>query len=129
MSTNLDLVQRALGAVRTGDLDAAASVVADDFVWHIPGSSPIAGDVTGAEAWSAKLHQLLGAGLQPQVLAMLEGESHVAAYQRNTASAGGHELDVEVVNLFTIVDGRVARLDTFFSDQAAADRFWTGALA
>ena len=124
MTTNTDIVQQALAAVRTGDASSYAALVAEDCVWHIPGSSSISGDVTGAAAWSEKLQRLLGAGLQPQVLAMLEGDDHVAVLQRNTAEVGEHRLDVQVVNLFTIADGKVARLDTFFGDQPAAEAFW-----
>jgi len=126
--TNIELVQQVLAAVRTGDLDRARQSVADDFVWHIPGSSPISGDTVGVDAWAEQLARLLGAGLQPEVQGMLEGGSYVAAVQRNTASAKGATLDVRVVNLFTVSDGLVSRLDTFFSDQRAAEEFWNAAL-
>ena len=100
--SNSDVVQQALGAVRNGDLEGARGVIADDFVWHIPGASPISGDARGIDAWSAKLQQLLGAGLRPEVQEMLEGPSHVAVLQRNTAEANGHSLDVRVLNLFHV---------------------------
>lgn len=126
--TKIEVVQKALGAVRVGDAEAAEAVVASDFVWHIPGRSSIAGDVHGVADWIERLAQLLGAGLQPTVLDMLEGKEQVAVLQHNTAQKDGHALDVSVVNLFTVADGRVTRLDTYFSDQAAADAFWTAAL-
>ena len=123
-----ELVQQALAAVRTGDLERARELVRHDFVWHIPGTSSISGDVVGVEAWSEKLGRLLGAGLQPQLIEMLEGDSFVAAIQRNTATAPTASLDVQVVNLFTIAGDRVARLDTFFGDQVAAETFWNAAI-
>jgi len=126
--TKTELVQQALAAVRTGDLDRARELVDDGFVWHIPGTSAISGDAAGVEQWAAKLGQLLGAGLQPQLLEMLEGDSFVAVIQRNTASANGAALDVQVVNLFTVSGDKVARLDTFFGDQVAAEEFWNAAL-
>jgi uncharacterized protein len=123
-----ELVQQALGAVRAGELDRAKELVADGFVWHIPGSSVISGDAVGVAEWSAKLSRLLGAGLQPQLIEMIEGEAYVAAIQRNTADAQGAKLDVQVVNLFTVDGDRISRLDTFFSDQPAAETFWNIAL-
>src|SRR2546423_15587108 len=33
-----------------GDLEAARELLAEDVVWHVPGSSPIAGDYRGREA-------------------------------------------------------------------------------
>ncbi len=126
--TNVELVQQALGAIREGDVERARSTVADDFVWQIPGRSPISGEARGIDAWIEKLRTLLSAGLKPEVLDMLEGAEHVAVLQRNTASAGGHTMDLQVVNMFTIRDGRVVRLDTFFGDQTEADGFWSAAL-
>jgi ketosteroid isomerase-like protein len=128
MASKTELVLTAIAAVRAQDLERARPLVHDDVVWHIPGTSSISGDVTGVEAWSEKLQRLLGAGLHPQLLGVLEGDDHVAAVQRNTAEANGASLDVQVVNLFTVRDGRVARLDTFFGDQVAAEAFWNVAL-
>jgi uncharacterized protein len=125
---NTELVQRALAAIREGNDDAAREIVAEDFAWHIPGASPIAGDARGVAEWGRKFRKIVEAGLKPEVLATLEGDGHVVFVQRNTAAAGGHSLDVRVVNLFTIEDGKVARMDTFFDDQAALDAFWTAVL-
>ena len=126
--TPIETVQHALATIRGGDASAAKEVVSADFVWHIPGRSPISGDAHGIEGWIERLSTLLGAGLRPEVVAMLEGPEHVAAVQRNTAEVDGHVLNVRVVNLFTLADGKVQRLDTFFSDQSAAETFWTAAL-
>ena len=82
--SNVAVVSAAPAAVRTGDLVAAADVVSDDFVWQIPGTSSISGEAKGARAWSDKLRKLLDAGLQPELIEMLEGDRHVAAVQRNT---------------------------------------------
>lgn len=128
MGANADLVMQVMGAVRAGDVDVAAPHVSDGFVWHIPGGCAISGDVQGLAGLAQKMQRLVGAGLQPQVLAMLEGESHVANLQHNVAEAGGHRLDQQVINLFTVSDGKISRLDTFFSDQPAAEAFWDAVL-
>lgn len=128
MGANVDLVAQVMGAVRAGDLDAAAPLVSEGFVWHIPGACAISGDVHGLGGLAQRMQRLLGAGLQPQVLATLEGETHVANLQRNVAEAAGNRLDQQVINLFTITDGTIDRLDTFFSDQPAAEAFWDAAL-
>ena len=128
MPGNADLVQRALGAMRSGDMEAARSLVADEFTWHVPGESKVSGEVSGARGWSEKLRLLLSHGLQPEVIALLEGPHRVAVFQRNRAEVGENRLDVHVVNLFTLGDGRVLRLDTFFDDQRAAEKFWDAVL-
>lgn len=127
MTTNLELVKTAVFAAATGDLDTARSLVADDFVWHIPGTSPVSGDFHGVDGWSAHLTRLFGAGLKPEIVAWLEGSDHVVAVQRNVAENNGKRLDVPVLALYTIKDGRVQRMDSFFGDQVAAEDFWSSA--
>lgn len=126
--SKIEIVQRALAAVVTGDLDAAREVVADDFVWHIPGSSKIAGDVAGPDGWRSRLHLLFEHGLQPQVIEMFEGDQRAVVLQRNVAHSGERSLDVQVVNVFTLEAGKVRRLDTFFGDPDAVGRFWDAVL-
>ncbi len=103
-------------------------MVADDFVWHIPGSSKIAGDVAGPAGWGEKLRLLFAHGLQPQVVEMFEGDQRAVVLQRNVARSGELSLDVQVVNVFTIEERKIRRLDTFFGDPDAVARFWDAAL-
>lgn len=128
MPSPADAVLTALAAVAGGDVEGARAFVAGDFVWHVPGAGAIGGDVSGVDEWAAKLRRLIDAGLEPQLLSILEGGDQVAIVQRNSATSGERRLDVRVVNLFTVVDGKVARMETFFGDQAAVDRFWDGVL-
>lgn len=128
MGANADRVMQVLGALRSGDTDSAGDVASDDFVWHVPGSSVISGDTAGLAASSARLRRLVDAGLQPEMIAVLEGDDHVVSVQRNTASVGDERLDVKVLSLFTITDGKVARWETFFGDQVHAESFWNAVL-
>lgn len=128
MSSKVELVQKVLGAIATGDVATANEHVSPDFVWHVPGTSPVSGDVHGAQAWADKLARLRGEGLRPQVLAALEGDSHVAFLQRNVAESGDHRLDVQVMTLFTFEGDTIARMDSFFGDQPAAEAFWSSVL-
>ena len=128
MPTNIEIVEQALSAIRTGEPERAHQHLTDDFVWHIPGTSTISGDTRGAEETVARFTRLVEAGLRPQIITMLEGPDHACAYQRNQASVDDHELDVHVVNLFSIRDGKLARMDTFFSDQPALEEFWNAVL-
>lgn len=110
-----------------GATPGVGAAVAPDVVWHLPGSSPIAGDV-GPQAWADMLHRLLEAAPRPAPLATMTGDGHVAVLQHDTATSGEHGLDVQVLNVCSVVDGRVTRLDTYVGDQAAADTFWSAVL-
>lgn len=124
MAGSAQLVQQLLGAARAGDAEGVQSLVTDDFVWRLPGRGRIAGDARGADGLIERLQTVLGAGVRPQLLDVLEGDGHVAVLQHNQADANGRRLDVRVVNLYTVREGRIARQETFFSDQEHADRFW-----
>lgn len=129
MPTRAEVALTALAAAASGDVEQVERLVTDEFVWHIPGHSIISGDAHGAGAWAAKLQRLISAGLQPEIVDLLEGGRHVALLQRNRAGTGQDALDVLVVNLFDVTDdGVLTRLDSFFSDQPAVDRFWNKAL-
>jgi ketosteroid isomerase-like protein len=41
--------RRTAEAFRQGDLDAIASLIAEDVVWHVPGDHPEAGDWEGRD--------------------------------------------------------------------------------
>ena len=128
MPTNIEIVQEALSAIRAGEAERAQQHLTDDFLWRIPGTSSISGETHGAEETIARFTRLVEAGLRPEIITMLEGPDHACAYQRNRAEIEGHELDVRVVNLFEVHEGRVARMDTFFSDQPALEDFWNAVL-
>ncbi len=126
--TGREVVESALAAVVARDQAGMDSHIDRGFVWHVPGRSSISGDVRGAAAWADKLHRLFASGLQPQIAGWLEDGTRVAVLQRNVANVGQHSLDVQVVNLFTVRDGKVVRLDSFFDDQYALDAFWDAVL-
>jgi hypothetical protein len=50
---------------------------------------------------------------------------HFATLQRNTATSNDGALDILVVNIFTLTEGKLTRMQTFPSDQYALDRFWS----
>ncbi len=122
--TNLEAVRRAFEGIGSGDWDAVRAVVSEDVVWHIPGDSKIAGDAVGIEAWAAKLQNLFTSGLNVELLNVMGAGDQVITVQRNSAATTGGELDILVLNLFTLADGKLSRMQTFPGDQYALDAFW-----
>ena len=118
------LVQQALVALALGDLDSATKLVANDVVWFVPGRSTIAGEAVGLEQVRSRLQRLIEAGVAVELLNVMSAADQVVTVQRNHGQNEGRTLDITVLNLATIRDGRLARLDTFPSDLEALDRFW-----
>lgn len=121
---DIALAQRALGAVAMGDLELASKLLDEDVVWHVPGRSRIAGDAVGIDAVRERLQRLLTAGISVDLLNTMSAAGQVITVQRNYGAAHGRELDITVLNLLTIRDGRIARMETFPSDLDALERFW-----
>jgi uncharacterized protein len=124
MSEAAEVVKALLDAFRAGEVGRARPLIAHDITWRIPGDNRIAGEVRGVDAYLERLATVRGAGVRPEVLDLLTSDRRVALYQHNRADQDGRTLDVEVLNLYTVDAGQVVRQDTFFADQAHADRFW-----
>jgi ketosteroid isomerase-like protein len=54
MSGNAAIVRRGYDALNAGDSATLTELLGDDGSWHIPGRSPLAGDVVGREAVCAR---------------------------------------------------------------------------
>jgi len=47
---NAELFRRSYAAFQAADLDTVRSLLADDVVWHNPGSNHLSGDYRGVDA-------------------------------------------------------------------------------
>lgn len=123
-----DVVRRFYTAVAERDMVAAASCFAADAVWHLPGSSAIAGDHVGWEAirddFLARLAPLSGGTFRAELVDVAVGGSYVVAVQHATAHREDRELDITGCQLMTVREGLIREVRGHYSDQAALDSFW-----
>lgn len=101
---NKNIVQRALaGLIETGDVDALAPLLSDDFVHHRPGAVKS----TKAE-WLAAVGAALGpiAGMQVEIHQVLADGDHVVMHSRRWLPDAGPE--IAVVDIWRIEDGLIA---------------------
>lgn len=129
MVTEVNVVSRFYQAVADGDLAAAEACFAPDATWHLPGSSPIAGDHTGwqqiRDDFLAKLGPMSEGTFRAELVDIAVGEVHVVAVQHATAHAGGRKLDITGCQLMTLDSaGLIAEVRGHYSDEAALDDFW-----
>jgi ketosteroid isomerase-like protein len=122
----------AQGAFYAGeDPDGAAlrEVLTDDIVWHVPGSSPIAGTYRGIDAvlgYVARRRDLANETFRMHPGDLLTGEGdRVAVLTDGTATIGGVEHRWSTVGLYRLRDGRVAETHLLPLDPVAFDRIWT----
>jgi ketosteroid isomerase-like protein len=106
------------------DADVIRRVAVDDFVWSFPGSSSISGEAHGVEGVMKRAQTIASFGVKVEILRAVYGLSGVSVLLHNTGNKNGHILDEQVVAVFTFRGDKLARLDTYLSDVAMAEKFF-----
>ncbi len=126
---NTSIVRALFDASARQDVDGVLNLLADDVVFHIPGSSPIAGTYRGKDealAFWGRLAQLSDAPPQSELLhALTDGESTAVAVWKTRASRKGQILEDVLGYIFELRDGKIASARNLAADPEAADRFWS----
>jgi uncharacterized protein len=110
-----------------GDLAAVEELLAEDVVWHVPGTSPIAGDYRGREAVTTyfRLRRTLAGGAirvikagdvyhEEALVQLADGHAHI----------GGEEVVWRTAGVYRVVDGRIAEAWLVPLDQEQFDLVW-----
>ena len=119
---NKRIVQQALaGLMDTGDVDALAASLSDDFVHHRPNAI----DKTKVE-WLTAVRAAMNptVGMQIEISHILSDDDHVMVHSRRRLPHAGPE--VVVIDILRIEDGSVAEIWETIEPvaQAAANALW-----
>lgn len=127
-SDNEEVVKKGYDLFGKGDLDGLGKIYTDDAVHSFPGNNQIAGEHKGRDACFAmygKLFELTDGTFKADLQSTTaKGDDTVVAKHQATGKRNGKTLDLEETLTFTVKDGKIARLESSFDDQAAADEFW-----
>jgi 2'-5' RNA ligase len=112
----------------SGELDAVRDLLAEDVVWHVPGTSAIAGEHRGIEAVLAYMdarRRIMDGTFRVTVhgAAMIAGR--VVQLAGGVAVRDGRDVAWETVGVFRVVGGRIAECWLVPFDQAAFDAIWS----
>jgi uncharacterized protein len=99
------------------------SVLTDDAVWSLPGTSAVGGEAKGAEAVVAKGQFLGSHGVDFALLHVLYGWTDVAIMLHNTGQHGDKILDEYLTSVLSLRGEKIQRIDTYISDVPMLDRF------
>lgn len=125
-----DQLRSALDSLYNGDRVLFFEMLADDYVCHTPGSSPLAGDFVGPEGMrrhGRQMQELSGNTFKAgQRGTMVVGEEHalVPTWVR-ARRPDGRELDVRGIGLWRFESGRIAEHWEMPLDMATFDAFWS----
>lgn len=126
---NEDLVRQASAAFGRGDLSALQDqFFADDIVWHVAGTGPLAGDYEGAAeviGQLTKIAELSGGSARPQVHDVLVSNDHTVVLVTISAERAGKQLQLNLVHVIHAENGKAAEVWTHSADPAAAAQFWS----
>ena len=127
--SNIDIVRRFHAAQGRGDGAAVMDALADDVVWHVPGTNVLSRDYRGkpeVAGFFAKVRELSGGSVRTELLDLLDGEDFGIALVRVFAEREGKTLDGQFQAFtYRIEDGKIAEFWFMVEDRYAVDAFWS----
>jgi ketosteroid isomerase-like protein len=110
--------------------DDARSLLHDEFVTYEAGGVPYSGEYRGPQAFFellAKMNEGLEFVLGPQPQYLLAGDTvGVRSRVRFTARASGKNVDMSLVEIYTVRDGLIVELDVYYKDPSAVAALLAG---
>jgi ketosteroid isomerase-like protein len=101
--------RRAADAFRAGDLDALATTIHENVIWHLPGSTWMARDFKGRTTLLTYLREIMqrtNGTFKLQDVCVSGCDDHVLAVQRFGATVDGEERFFDVSSVMHFSDGR-----------------------
>lgn len=113
-----------------GDASAAVELLDENVTYHVPGSHQLAGQFEGREAVAqhlGTLHRVTSGTVDVlQWEDWMLGVNHVAVLGHMSVQHRGAVHPFRAIFLVTIAeDSKIRRIEVFFADQAAAERFFS----
>ena len=128
IAANAALVRRIMEAFADKEGFALRNAFAEDAVWHVPGSSAMAGDYRGRDeivTFLRRTAELTGGTHRVELLWVVADDEHtVAVYRARGHREAGRRLDIEQALLIELRDRLWARVRAQPLDQTAFDAFW-----
>lgn len=120
-------IQRVFAAFGGGDPRALFEVIADDAVWVVNGTVPVAQEYAGRERifeLFRETRRLTDGTYFSTLRWSLADDQHAAAVYRATGTRLGRTLDIDQVLLIDHVEGIWQRIVAIPSDPPAFEEFW-----
>lgn len=120
-----EVMERYVAAVRAGDLDRAFGLFAEDIVFRVPGSSPLAGEHHGREATMRCLDRARALShrgeVEVEVVDALVSDERFALIVSERFGLEDGPVEIRRANVYRVRDGEIVEIWIFEADQAAVD--------
>ena len=110
-----------------GALEPVVGLLAEDVVWHVPGTSPIAGDHRGRDAvarYFARRRRLAGGAIHVTTHGELAGDDVVVQLADGRAVLGGRPAAWRTAGVYRVIGERIAEAWLVPLDADAFDAVW-----
>ena len=110
------------------DLDTIRAAIAEDAVWHFPGSNLISGSQRGRAAilaFLARVGQLSDGSFTLDLEDVLANDQRAVALFRGRGRRGGRTLDNPTCLVIRFEQGRAIEISEFVWDLGSVDAFWS----
>ena len=111
--------------LRTRDAGLLGSIMVDDVVWSLPGASLVSGEAQGVAGIIERATHFAAYALNIDILYVLYGYAGVALSLHNTGTHNGKTLDEHLTTVMTLTGSKIKRLDTYISDVAMVDDYFS----
>ena len=118
---NAAVVRRMNDAMTGGDMETAASHVADDVVWHVIGGAE---PIRGKAQLAASMASFAEAAIKYDIHDILASDDHVIALGTATATLGGRSLTYRTAEIYHVGNGQVTERWAFSDDTKAITDFF-----
>ena len=125
---NVALLSRLYEAFDKQDTATLAKLIAEDAIWHVPGSTPISGDHQGHTAifaFFAKLAELSSGTFHAELIDVMASDMHAVAFAEASGTRGERTYEGLYLILFRIEKDRIVEARLFNDDPAAFEAFWS----
>lgn len=126
---NIEIVQSYVDSLSKGDMETVGQLLADDVIWHQPGSSHLSGLHSGKEKVFAHLGKFMELSSNTfrvsKVQAVMGNGNMVTATMHFMAERLGRNLSMDGVDVMRIDAGKIKEVWLFSGDQAEEDAFWS----
>jgi ketosteroid isomerase-like protein len=119
-----DIAQTFLTALRNHDWELMRSIMINEVIWSLPGTSLISGDAYGIDAVIKRSQLIVNYKLNFGLKNILFGQHGVALSLNNTARRGDLVLDEHLATVCSLSEGKISRIDTYLSDVDMVNAFF-----
>ena len=107
-----DIAQPVLTALRSRDWRLMRSIMINDIIWSLPGTSLISGEAYGVDAVIKRSQLIVSYNLNFGLKNILFGRHGVALSLNNSARRGSLVLDEHLATVCSLSYGKISRIDT-----------------